>query len=93
MVKLYIIEMYTLYWLKNAKEPLSENQYLRQIHGIIDSLCKSYLFAQVKKQNYRVFWKIRFSYMGILKYSLVIQKWFFSHGFEYSKKLLERSKI
>ena len=37
---------------------MPENQYLKQIHGIIDSICKSYLFAQDKKQNYGVLWKI-----------------------------------
>ena len=37
---------------------MPENQYLTQICNIIDSICKSYLFAQAKKQNYGVFWKI-----------------------------------
>ena len=57
MVILYTIGMQTLYWLKNAKEPVSENQYLRRFHGIIDIICQSYLIAQAKKQNYEAFWK------------------------------------
>ena len=57
MVKLYIIGMQILYWFKNTKEPIPENQYLRWIHGIVDFIRKSYLFRQAKKQNYRVFCK------------------------------------
>ena len=37
---------------------MPEYQYLRQIHDINDSIHKSYLFAQDKKQNYGLFWKI-----------------------------------
>ena len=55
MVILHIIGMQTLHWLKNAKEPVSENQYLILFHGIIDSICKSYLIAQAKKQYDGVF--------------------------------------
>ena len=58
MVILYIIGMQILYWFKNTKEPMPENSYLRLIHVIIDSIRKSYLFAQAKKQNYGLFWKI-----------------------------------
>ena len=47
--------------LKMQKK-LSENQYLRRIHGIIDSIRKLDLFAQAEKQNYGAFWKI-----GVLK--------------------------
>ena len=57
-VILYIIGMQILYWFRKAKEPMPETSYLRRINGIIDSICKSYLFAQAKKQNYGVFWKI-----------------------------------
>ena len=53
MVILYFIRMQILYWF----EPMPENSYLRRIHGIIDSIRKSYLFAQAKKQNYGIFWK------------------------------------
>ena len=58
MVILYITGMQILYWFKNTKEPKPENSYLRRIQGIIDSIRKSYWFAQAKKQNYGVFWKI-----------------------------------
>ena len=40
---------------------MPENQYLRQIYGIIDSIRKSYLYAQIKIQDRRVFWKIQVS--------------------------------
>ena len=55
MVILHIIGMQTLHWLKNANEYVSENQYLRLFHGIIDSICKSHLIAQAKKQYDGVF--------------------------------------
>ena len=55
---------------------MPENQYLRRIHAITDSIRKLYLYAQTKKQNHRVFWKIGVSNVVILKYSLVIQKLF-----------------
>ena len=57
MTKLYMTGIQILHWFENTKEPISENQYLTQIHGIIDSI-QSYMFAQAKKQNYGVFWKI-----------------------------------
>ena len=56
---------------------MSENQYLRRSHNIIDSIRKLFLYAQAKKQNYESFWKIGVSYVRILKYSLVIRKYFF----------------
>ena len=56
---------------------MSENQYLRRSHDIIDSIRKLCLYAQAKKQNYELFWKIGVSYVRILKYSLVIRKYFF----------------
>ena len=47
------------------KKPIPKNQYLRRIRRyylifeiFIDSIRKSYLFPQVEKQNYGVFWKI-----------------------------------
>ena len=60
--------MQILYSFKNTKEPMPENSYLRRIHCIIDSIRKSYLFAQAKKQNYGVFWNS--CSVGILKNSL-----------------------
>ena len=56
---------------------MSENQYLRRIHDIIDYIRKLCLYSQAKKQNYELFWKIGVSYVRILKYSLVIRKYFF----------------
>ena len=56
---------------------MSENQYLRRSHDIIDSIRKLCLYAQDKKQNYELFCKIGVSYVRILKYSLVIRKYFF----------------
>ena len=68
MVILYIIGMQILYWFKNTKESTPENSCFRRIHGIIDSIRKSYLFSQAKKQNYGVFWNS--CSVGILKDSL-----------------------
>ena len=90
MVILHITRVQTLYWVKNAKETVSENQYFRRIHDIIDFIGKSYLFAQTKKQMYRVFWKISFMWefhntAWSYKYN------FFSH--DYGGKLLWTIKI
>ena len=48
---------------------MPENMYLWRTHGIIDSIRKSCLFAQAKKQNDGVFRKNSGS-VGILKSSL-----------------------
>ena len=37
-----------LYWFENTKEPMPENQYLRRIHSIIDSIRKSYFYWGVR---------------------------------------------
>ena len=59
------------------------------------NLCLKLIFyyAQAKKQNHVVFWKIGVSFLGILKYSLVIQKYFFSYDYGYGNKLLWKSEI
>ena len=69
--------MQILYLFENAKEPMPENQDLRRIHDIIDSIRKSYFIALVKKQNYGVVLENRCS-VGILKNSSAIRKYFFS---------------
>ena len=40
--------MQILYWFENTKEPMPENQYLRRIHSIIDSIRKSYFYWGVR---------------------------------------------
>ena len=37
-----------LYWFENTKEPMPENQYLRRIHNIIDSIRKLYFYWGVR---------------------------------------------
>lgn len=64
--------MQTLYWLNNAKKPFPENQYLKTdsqyywFYSLVIFICTG------EKAKSGVFWKIGVSYVGVLKYSLVI---------------------